>query len=289
MLTLWRRRGEATAVAETTSQLQSMLTDPAALDAIEFYLPQFAHMLIQLGGASGDTWCRRSACAAGPPRCTLAAAKACLGSLPDAHPGDVIDGSAELEKFVLAASQMSVHFAMQFFWIVYASLQEHRPKKPGSNRGAARRRQSRRAAGCHGRRAGAAGRGACARSVPGAGWPRGAGLAAPSMLWRCGWPAARAWRQLRTVEPVKAPLQRRSRWARGQEGGMRTPRAGPMGCCCRYTPALSTRATNVASSGGSSGSECRGGGARMQGVRGVGWGAKSESGRTPQIWVAPRP
>ena len=70
-----------------------------------------------------------------PAQVHLAAAKACLGSLPDAHPGDVIDGSAELEKFVLAASQMSVHFAMQFFWIVYASLQENRPKKPGSNRG----------------------------------------------------------------------------------------------------------------------------------------------------------
>tara|TARA_B100000795_G_C22516023_1_gene329490 strand:+ start:266 stop:544 length:279 start_codon:yes stop_codon:yes gene_type:complete len=61
VLTLWRRRGEAAAVAETTSQLQSMLKDPAALDAVEFYLPQFAHMLIQLGGASGDTWCHRSA------------------------------------------------------------------------------------------------------------------------------------------------------------------------------------------------------------------------------------
>ena len=137
VLTLWRRRGEAAAVAETTSQLQSMLKDPAALDAVEFYLPQFAHMLIQLGGASGDTWCRRSACAvaAGPPRCTLAAAKACLGPSPDAHPGDVIEGSAELEKFVLAVCQMSVHFALQFFWIVYASLQEHCPKKAGSKRG----------------------------------------------------------------------------------------------------------------------------------------------------------
>ena len=102
----------------------------------------------------------------------------------------------------------------------------------------------------------------------GGGRSRGAGLAAPSMLWRCGWPAARARRQLWTVEPVKAPLQRRSRWARGQEGGMRTPRAGPMGCCCRYTPALSTRATNVASSGGSGGSEC-------QDAGGVGWGGQS--------------
>jgi len=114
-----------------------------------------------------------------------------------------------------------------------------------------------------------AGRGRARRGGgPGGGRSRGAGLAAPSMLWRCGWPAARARRQLRTVEPVKAPLQRRSRLAPGQEGGMRTPRAGPMGCCCRYTPALSTRATNVASSGGSSGSEC-------QDAGGVGWGGQS--------------
>ena len=110
----------------------------------------------------------------------------------------------------------------------------------------------------------------------GGGRSRGAGLAAPSMLWRCGWPAARARRQLQTVEPVKAPLQRHSRWARGQEGGMRTPRAGPMGCCCRYTPALSTRATNVASSGGSSGSECAGSCC----CRGVGCG-RAKSGERP--------
>eukprot|EP01045_Picozoa_sp_COSAG04_P011935 COSAG04_NODE_785_length_10316_cov_29.681120_8_plen_247_part_00 len=123
-----------------------------------------------------------------------------------------------------------------------------------------------------------AGRGGT-RGVGGGGRSRGAGLVAPSMLWRCGWPAARARRQLRTVEPVKAPLQRRSRLAPGQEGGMRTPRAGPMGCCCRYTPALSTRATNVASSGGSSGSECtaQGGGGwegkvgRAAALRRSGW------------------
>eukprot|EP00964_Phaeocystis_antarctica_P022321 scaffold12379_cov59-Phaeocystis_antarctica.AAC.3 len=77
---------------------------------------------------------------AGPPRRTLAAAKACLGSSPDPHPGDVIEGSAELEKFVLAVCQMSVHFALQFFWIVYASLQEHCPKKAGSKRGIYARR-----------------------------------------------------------------------------------------------------------------------------------------------------
>ena len=57
VLTLWRRRSEAGVVAKTTSALQSMLKDPAALDGVEFYLPQFAHMLIQLGGASGDKWC----------------------------------------------------------------------------------------------------------------------------------------------------------------------------------------------------------------------------------------
>lgn len=66
VLNLWRRRGEAGAVAKTTSELQSLLKDSAVLDAVEFYLPQLAHMLIQLGGASGDTWCHCSACGLDP-------------------------------------------------------------------------------------------------------------------------------------------------------------------------------------------------------------------------------
>ena len=96
VLTLWRKRMEAGAVKTTVGELMKVVKDPAALDAVEFYLPQFAHMIIQLGA-----------------------------DIPDI---------AELEKFVLAACQMSIHVALQFFWIVYASLQEHRPKK-GGNRG----------------------------------------------------------------------------------------------------------------------------------------------------------
>ena len=96
VLTLWRKRMEAGAVKTTVGELMKVVKDPAALDAVEFYLPQFAHMIIQLGA-----------------------------DIPDI---------SELEKFVLAACQMSIHVALQFFWIVYASLQEHRPKK-GGNRG----------------------------------------------------------------------------------------------------------------------------------------------------------
>ena len=96
VLSLWRRRNEANAIRDITASLAKLIKDPAALDAVEFYLPQFAHMIIQLGDA-----------------------------LPEV---------SELEKFLLSVCQMSVHLALQFFWIVYASLQEHRPKKPGSNR-----------------------------------------------------------------------------------------------------------------------------------------------------------
>lgn len=96
VLTLWRKRMEPGAVKATVGELMKVVKDPAALDAVEFYLPQFAHMIVQLGG-----------------------------DIPDI---------SELEKFVLAACQMSIHVALQFFWIVYASLQEHRPKR-GGNRG----------------------------------------------------------------------------------------------------------------------------------------------------------
>ena len=96
VLALWRRRMESGAIKTIVGELTKLVKDPAALDAVEFYLPQFAHMIVQLGA-----------------------------DLP---------GIGELEKFVLAVCQMSIHVALQFFWIVYASLQEHRPKS-GGNRG----------------------------------------------------------------------------------------------------------------------------------------------------------
>lgn len=37
-----------------------------------------------------------------------------------------------IEQFVMLVSQSSVHFALQFFWIVYAALDENRPKRYGN-------------------------------------------------------------------------------------------------------------------------------------------------------------
>ncbi|ETM42778.1 hypothetical protein L914_11633, partial [Phytophthora nicotianae] len=39
----------------------------------------------------------------------------------------------DMEQFVLLLSQSSVHFALQFFWMIYAALDENRPKRAGNN------------------------------------------------------------------------------------------------------------------------------------------------------------
>ena len=36
-----------------------------------------------------------------------------------------------IEQFVMLVAHSSIHFALQFFWIVYAALDENRPKKHG--------------------------------------------------------------------------------------------------------------------------------------------------------------
>ena len=43
-----------------------------------------------------------------------------------------------MEQFVMLLSQSSVHFAFQFFWVVYAALDENRPKRNGNPRTFAR-------------------------------------------------------------------------------------------------------------------------------------------------------
>lgn len=64
------------------------------LDQVEFYLPQLAHMVVHLER-----------------------------ELP----------MEDMEQFVLLLSQSSVHFALQFFWMIYAALDENRPKRAGNN------------------------------------------------------------------------------------------------------------------------------------------------------------
>jgi len=93
LLTLWRRRHEAGVISECADRLIGLAQLPGALEEIEFLLPQFSHVLIQI---SND-----------------------------------VKEAEQLEKFVLAVCQMSTHIALQFFWFVYAALEENAPKRAG--------------------------------------------------------------------------------------------------------------------------------------------------------------
>jgi phosphatidylinositol 4-kinase len=93
LLILWRERHVADAVSAAADRLIELAQRPGALSEIEFLLPQFAHMLIHI---SND--------------------------VPEVE---------ELEKFVLTVCQMSTHIALQFFWFVYAALEENTPKRTG--------------------------------------------------------------------------------------------------------------------------------------------------------------
>ena len=93
VLSLWRQRREAGHIAKVAEQLIALAAAPGALDVYEFYLPQFVHMIVQLSS-----------------------------ELPEL---------AAVEKFVLTLCQMSIPLALQCFWMVYAVLQESRPKVGG--------------------------------------------------------------------------------------------------------------------------------------------------------------
>ncbi len=96
LLEVWRCRREAERVSSLTDELIELINDASALDAVEFHLPQFAHMLI--------------------------------------HIANDAPALSALERLVLAACRVSVHMALQFFWLVYANLQEHSPKRKGDIR-----------------------------------------------------------------------------------------------------------------------------------------------------------
>ncbi|GMF56726.1 unnamed protein product [Phytophthora fragariaefolia] len=94
MISMWKHRANAPFTAELCQRLCSMPITQAMLDQVEFYLPQLAHMVVHLEQ-----------------------------ELP----------MEDIEQFVLLLSQSSVHFALQFFWIIYAALDENRPKRAGNN------------------------------------------------------------------------------------------------------------------------------------------------------------
>ncbi|POM62571.1 Phosphatidylinositol 3 and 4-Kinase-like protein [Phytophthora palmivora] len=94
MISMWKHRSNAPFTVELCQRLCSMPITQPMLDQVEFYLPQLAHMVVHLEQ-----------------------------ELP----------MEDMEQFVLLLSQSSVHFALQFFWMIYAALDEHRPKRTGNN------------------------------------------------------------------------------------------------------------------------------------------------------------
>ncbi|RLN98025.1 hypothetical protein BBJ28_00016320, partial [Nothophytophthora sp. Chile5] len=94
MISMWKHRANAPFTAELCQRLCSMPISQPMLDQVEFYLPQLAHMVVHLER-----------------------------ELP----------MEAMEQFVLLLSQSSVHFALQFFWMIYAALDENRPKRAGNN------------------------------------------------------------------------------------------------------------------------------------------------------------
>ena len=94
LLDLWQMRRDAQATEQNCARLIAIA--PSNLPHVEMYLPQFAHMIILLA--------------------------------------DDLPTVAPIEKFVLSVCQLSLHVALQFFWLVYASLQENRLKAKQADR-----------------------------------------------------------------------------------------------------------------------------------------------------------
>ena len=92
LLKLWASKQDAVAVTAICKEL--LEEAPNDLRGVDMYLPQFAHMVI--------------ACA------------------------DDLQTIAPIEHFLLTISQLSIHLALHFFWMVYTALLENRLKNGGN-------------------------------------------------------------------------------------------------------------------------------------------------------------
>ena len=86
LLRAWECRDDPEHLRVLCDRLAAMLRDERAIDGLEAYLPQLAHMILWL-------------------------------------PADSLLGSV-LERFVLRVCESNVHWALQLSWIVYADLEE---------------------------------------------------------------------------------------------------------------------------------------------------------------------
>ena len=88
-LLIWEQRNSPDMVAFISNFLSNYSGEKLVFDGIEFYLPQLAHMIIHL---------------------------------------EVDWPSSTLEQFALVISQHSLHFALQFNWILVCALQDYQPE-----------------------------------------------------------------------------------------------------------------------------------------------------------------
>ncbi|RQM24484.1 hypothetical protein B5M09_002977 [Aphanomyces astaci] len=95
MISIWKHRKNVAFTNSLCDELSKLTNTRPILDQVDFYLPQLSHMVLHLEK-----------------------------ELP----------MEAMEQFVMLLSLSSSHFALQFFWIVYGALDEHRPKKNGNPR-----------------------------------------------------------------------------------------------------------------------------------------------------------
>lgn len=91
MLLIWQFRDDPTVVEFMAQFVSRFANSRDVFDGIEFYLPQLAHMIIHL----------------------------------EANWNDAI-----LEQFALIISQHSLHFALQFTWILEGAIEDYQPETP---------------------------------------------------------------------------------------------------------------------------------------------------------------
>ena len=140
LLKLWRCRGSESAASVEAVCKELVDAAPSDLQSVEMYLPQFAH--VSFYSHKEDTYLRLIYTRESPQACFASEKYNFLS--PAVRQviiacADDFKTTAPIERFVLTVCQLSIHLALQFFWMVYTALLENRLKDASSNRATYRR------------------------------------------------------------------------------------------------------------------------------------------------------
>ncbi len=130
LLELWRNRSNGEAVTKCCETLIEVA--PRELDKVELYLPQFAHMIITLPSSVANIAAIEryilSACQISIH--VVSTALHCQPALP-ASTWLLRHDAARRCSHTQCRPRVALAQALQFFWMVFSSLQENRPKRGG--------------------------------------------------------------------------------------------------------------------------------------------------------------